>query len=99
MNKLSDENISMLADLKEIIFPEFNSAEFLSVYNNLKEKNACVSIKQLEITGSDILSLGAENGPQIGNLLNELLVEVIENRLDNRHDALINQVKNIIQKL
>lgn len=98
MNKLSDENISMLADLKEIIFPEFNSAEFLSVYNNLKEKNACVSIKQLEITGSDILSLGAENGPQIGNLLNELLVEVIENRLENRHDALINRVKNIMQK-
>lgn len=98
MNKLSDENISMLADLKEIIFPEFNSTEFLSVYNNLKEKNVCVSIKQLEITGSDILSLGAENGPQIGNLLNELLVEVIETRLENRHDALINRVKNIMQK-
>jgi tRNA nucleotidyltransferase (CCA-adding enzyme) len=47
------------------------------------------SLKDLAMSGSDILALGVQPGPQIGTLLNQLLDEVIDGRLPNDHNALL----------
>ncbi len=96
MNKLNEENICKLSCFKKIVFPGFDSEGFLNMYKYLKDTDACVSIKQLKITGRDILSLGITNGPKIGDILDLLLTEVMENLLENNHAALIERVKNMI---
>ncbi len=95
MNKLNDDNIIMLSQLKKVIFPEFDIDEFMTVYNNLKSQNVCVSIKQLAVSGSDIISLGVSRGPLVGDILEKLLVDVIENRCANDYNELISIAKRM----
>lgn len=55
----------------------------------------CISISQLEVNGTDIASLGAE-GKQIGDILNNLLSLVIEERVSNVRAELIKAAKGMI---
>jgi len=52
-------------------------------------EKACFSLSDLNINGNDLLSLGIPNGKPIGIILNRLLEDVIENRIENKYDALI----------
>ncbi len=59
--------------------------------NNLKtiiEENQCISVKQLAITGSDIIKIGFKKGEIIGEILEELLEKVIENPKLNTIESL-----------
>ena len=53
----------------------------------LKEKQ-CFTMKDLHINGNDIMDLGLTQGKEVGMILNWLLDEVIEGRLENRHHDL-----------
>lgn len=67
--------------------------EIVGIYNEIKEKNQCVSLKTLEITGNDLIALGVPKGKQIGATLNALLEDVIQNPGHNTHEYLIDMVK------
>ena len=43
------------------------------------DRNSALTLKDLKITGDDLLSIGMEKGPGIGKMLNELLEMVIDN--------------------
>ena len=62
----------------------------------LNSKNLCVNLSDLEISGNDIIACGVKKGRRIGEILNILLDEVIEKRLPNEREALIDFVKKII---
>ena len=53
----------------------------------------CFSIKDLAISGNDLIELGIEKGPKIGEILNSLLEEVMDEILPNEHEKLIERVK------
>lgn len=55
-----------------------NIEEIRHCYEEILEKNQCVSLKTLAITGSDLLALGMKPGKEIGETLNWLLDLVIE---------------------
>ncbi|MCL2300607.1 MAG: HD domain-containing protein [Firmicutes bacterium] len=54
----------------------------------LAAENPCVSREQLAVNGADLLPLGLR-GPQLGQMLERLLEEVLEGRLPNERDALL----------
>ena len=54
----------------------------------LSEKS-CFSLSDLAINGKDLLSLGLPQGKIIGNILNQLLDDVIENKTVNKKEALL----------
>ena len=58
----------------------------------LIENNECRGLRHLAINGRDMTSLGLQ-GKDIGNALNELLQLVLENKLSNIKDDLINYAK------
>ena len=58
----------------------------------LIENNECRGLRPLAINGRDMTSLGLQ-GKDIGNALNELLQLVLENKLSNIKDDLINYAK------
>lgn len=69
----ADEKNKMLADSAESI---------------LKDGD-CISLKQLDLNGKDLLSAGFAEGRKIGEILEKLLNEVMEDRLPNEKTALL----------
>ena len=61
---------------------------------NLCENEACFTLKDLAINGNDLAALGIPPGPSIGRMLEKLLEAVMEKRVENTREALINLAKN-----
>lgn len=66
-------------------------------YHEILEKQECVSLKELAITGSDLIASGMQPGKEIGMILNALLEIVIEEPEYNTKEKLL-QLKNEIKK-
>lgn len=49
----------------------------------------CVSLKQLKVNGKDLMELGIQPGKQIGELLEKLLLDVLENPAVNEREQLL----------
>ena len=64
---------------------------FQNIYAALKEvlsEEACLSLRDLQINGSDLQALGFAPGPAIGECLNWLLEQVQDEQLPNEKSAL-----------
>ncbi len=70
--------------------------EFESIFEETLKNNSCCTLAQLAIRGGDIVGLGVRQGKRVGEILDELLTEVIENDLPNEHGALLEKAKKII---
>ena len=53
-------------------------SEITALYNEIKEKNQCISLKTLAIDGRDLIALGIPAGRKIGEILNALLDDVLQ---------------------
>lgn len=62
------------------------------------EANQCFRLKDLAISGNDLIKAGVPEGRSLGELLYRLLDEVIEDRLPNEKQALLDRTKEIYKK-
>ena len=60
----------------------------------IRAENACLTVKDLAVSGHDLIALGLQ-GRAIGQSLNALLEQVIDETLPNERDALLEAVKNM----
>lgn len=60
----------------------------IKIYNNIISAGECLSLKNLKINGTDLISLGFSPGKEMGAVLQELLGLVLENKIKNEADAL-----------
>ncbi|MWV66289.1 hypothetical protein DCO58_00955 [Helicobacter saguini] len=79
-----------------------DSKKMLDLYSEITSKNECFYISHLAINGSDILglfrALNVEfNGSKIGQILNILIVEIIEEKLQNNKEILLKRAREIIE--
>ncbi len=58
----------------------------------LKEQKACLSLKDLKVTGRDIMDLGFKD-KKIGEILDFLLEQVIDGKTENEKNALLQKVR------
>lgn len=63
--------------------------------DEILEKNRCVQLRDLAVNGKDLIAAGFKEGRQIGVILNKLLDEVIDERLENEKQALLNRAKKL----
>lgn len=68
----------------------------IELYQAIISNNECYELKYLNINGVDLIELGIKQGKAIGKLLNILLNNVIEDKLPNQKDKLIEFAKNWI---
>jgi tRNA nucleotidyltransferase (CCA-adding enzyme) len=61
-------------------------------------ESPCLSVRDLNLTGQDILTLGVPQGPQIGALLSGLLEDVVEERCENTHEALLRRLEAVLKE-
>ena len=58
---------------------------------------AALTLKELAITGRDLMALGIPAGPSIGNILKNVLEYVLENPEQNKKENLLGYVKEKMQ--
>lgn len=72
--------------------------ELKRLYNEIIEKEEAVSIKDLKISGKDIIELGVSQGKEIGLVLKLIFKRVLEDSSLNERKILIKLAKEIIDK-
>ena len=107
LQKLSDADILRLLEIKRCDrlahAPDFREmppdlALIPSVMEEIRAEDACLSLRTLASGGDDLMALGVPKGKQIGELLYALLDDVIEERLPNEKEALLQAAKERIKK-
>ena len=66
--------------------------------HKILEEGACFSMKQLAVSGRELLAAGIEPGPEIGRLLRRMLEAVSEGEIDNNLEDLLNFAQQIRKK-
>lgn len=67
-------------------------SQIRSIMHKIREENACLSIKDLAVNGHDLMALGFA-GKDIGQALDALLEQVLEENLPNEKEALLGYLK------
>lgn len=63
------------------------------IFEGILEREECLCLKDLAVTGKDLIALGIEPGKEIGEILNEFLEMVIENPKLNDKQILLNNLQ------
>ncbi len=102
LNRFGEETVRLLFKVKEADIQAQNP-KFISRLDSLKKAeevlntvlagNQCFTLKDMEITGDDLISLGYPKGKIIGITLTALLDEVMDEKCPNEHGALMNRAR------
>ena len=68
------------------------------IYNKIVMDRECISIKELDINGKDILELGLFQGKEVGEILEKLLDLVIINPNLNKKNILLDKIKELMKQ-
>lgn len=102
LNKIGYDNFKQLLVIKRAIVMSrsINSSRELyfliqieEMVKIIVEENQCYSLKDLKINGRDLIEEGFKKGKLVGKILNEILDMVIEGKLENDKDTILNYIK------
>ncbi|HIU75674.1 MAG TPA: CCA tRNA nucleotidyltransferase [Candidatus Pelethocola excrementipullorum] len=71
--------------------------EVEACFKEILDSNQCISLKDLELTGQDLIAMGLKPGPQIGQLLNQALDQVLEEPEKNERNYLLAFIDTIVK--
>ncbi len=101
LSRLGEETVDQLLLLQEAdMGSKGTGKEDLSQFPALRRliaeiqaENACLGLKDLAVNGCDLMALGLQ-GKAVGETLNRLLEQVLDETLPNEREALLSAVKN-----
>ena len=103
LSALGSENLCRLLELQEAdwfgrgveeIRENGDFSEIRQILSEIEAENACLSLKDLAVNGHDLMALGI-TGPEIGKTLNLLLSQVLDERLPNEKDPLLQAAQEV----
>ncbi len=59
------------------------------IYARILKRGDCTTVKELKISGNDLLDMGMKKGPAVGEILNAALDDVLENHEHNDREYLL----------
>lgn len=69
--------------------------ELEQLYTRILEEQSCLSLKELAVTGRDLIRAGMSPGPELGETLNKLLELVIEHPECNTKEYLLSRLEGL----
>lgn len=69
-----------------------------SILDDIITQGQCFTMKNLNINGNDVMSLGVPEGKRVGTILNTLLGRVISGELENDHGELLDEANKLARK-
>ena len=105
---LGEDTIRELFEVREAdvrALDSFLTEKFLSenetakeFFREIVEQEPCFGVKDLEVDGRDLISLGYNADSSLGKALSVLLDEVMDNRIDNEKNALLKRAKELLDE-
>lgn len=105
LRRLGEDNLKRLFDLQEAdilatVHDDISNIEKGRILlKEILERKPVLSRKDLAINGKDLIGLGFEQGPLLGEILKEIERRVFEENLKNDRETLLAIARNIGQKL
>lgn len=65
------------------------------IFKDIVKEKDCTTLKDLDVTGKDLIDIGVAQGKEIGIVLNKLLEEVINEKLSNKKESLLIAAKKM----
>lgn len=65
------------------------------IWRDIRMMGDCLSLKEMKISGKDLIQDGMKPGPRVGEVLEELLRQVLENPLKNDRDYLLSEARRL----
>ena len=89
----------LLAHRREDAVNGFDTIERMIILaDEIILKSQAVSLKTLCIKGRDLIDMGVKPGPELGDILNELLERILEVPEDNNREVLLPLAREIIRR-
>lgn len=91
MSAMDDGLFDCLLEMKEILDGEDggHAARLKLLAEEIRGKGDCIRMKDLAVTGTDLIAAGAAPGPALGQTLKELFAHVLEYPEDNVKEILL----------
>ncbi|MCM1084417.1 MAG: CCA tRNA nucleotidyltransferase [Clostridium sp.] len=67
-------------------------------YNKIKEKEQCLSLSDMKLSGKDLIEMGASQGKELGAVLKELFERVLDDPELNEHERLKEMAEKILSE-
>lgn len=98
MSRLTDQGFDDLLCFQKVfggeqLLEELSRAEAYSL--EIRQSGDCIRLKDLAVTGRDLMGAGMKPGPEMGRVLNHLFEEVLERPECNCRDFLMNRYKEL----
>ena len=75
---------------------ETNFDSTFAAIEKIVAENACLHLSDLEVKGKDLIELGFEAGPRLGQALETLLGLVVDGELPNERTILLEKAKELL---
>lgn len=108
VNKIGDDSIDLLLEVKRADILAQNpetweeKLKYLrtakQILQDIRKKKECVSLKMLQINGNDLLQIGYQPGKTVGDTLQYLLEQVMEDPLLNEKSVLLELASKMLNK-
>lgn len=85
---------SFVSDIREKILASVLKIEEL--YGVVLDRGDCVNLKELAVTGGDLIAAGIKPGPELGEILGKLLDEVLRDPAANTKEHLLEYTQSIL---
>lgn len=67
-----------------------------AMYREIKEKQDCLSLKDLSVSGKDLLDSGLKPGKELGEILRRMLADVLEDPAHNKKEYLLENLNQYL---
>ena len=98
VSKIGVENAKIFYQAEYSHYKDLKWKYALEHLDEFVKSNECMTVKQLDIKGNEVLLLQGMMPSDVGDILNKLLFDVIESKVENKKTALIKRAKQYIGK-
>ena len=101
--KVGEDLFPMLLQVKEAdtmaqsLYERAEKLEWIAkvekLYREILKDRECLSLKDLAVTGRDLIRAGCAPGPELGRILNEMLQDVLEHPEHNNQEYLLQSIR------
>jgi len=108
MSRIGKEYMELLFEVNRSDIAAKNPERAMEKYNRLAEarrlyqevidKKECVSLKELKVNGRDLIEAGHKPGRELGELLDRLLAQVLENPAWNEKETLLKLTEHLTHR-
>lgn len=93
LHRLGREDFYRLLELRRAGGKEGGIDEVQAMADQIIAQRQCYTLRELAVSGRDVLAAGVTPGPEVGGLLNALLDRVMSGELPNQREALLREVQ------